>query len=135
MEQKFRAFDKSMGLHGRMVYLAGFVKYGEGWNGGDPKFKFYELYYSTGGFYKTEASRVVIMPFIGKMDKTEKDIYLGDILKVIGTKRVGEYITFVVYKDHGFTLDVNKTYFKDHCCITRTEKIGNIYENPELLKP
>ena len=41
---KFRAWHNVEGLR-KMYYLTGFLAYGEGWKGGNPDHKFYELYF------------------------------------------------------------------------------------------
>lgn len=148
MEQKFRAFDKSTGPHGKMIYLAGFVKYGEGWTGGDPNFKFYELYYSTGGFYKTEASKIVIMQTIGLLDILQTPIFDADVLSWTGSDGK-EFLKVVKWDPTKAAFQMANVYELQHekhwdiwhgideewLKKIQLKKKGNIYENQELLKP
>lgn len=75
-----------------------------------------------------------LMQFIGLKDKKGKEIYEGDIVKHAG------WVCKVVYGENGccFSL-VTKVGDTDLSVITEAaakhiEVIGNIYENPELLK-
>lgn len=82
-----------------------------------------------------------LMQFTGLQDKNGNDIYEGDI---VGENRVGlpvevvgkivfdtDYMYLVVHKENGgfeylteFFTSIQKAYV-----------VGNLYENPELLKP
>ena len=74
--------------------------------------------------------------YTGLKDKNGKKIYDGDIVKVFISGRW--WIAKVIYEYSGFTIDVtnNKELeFGRRGIIERfTEVIGNIYDNPELLK-
>ena len=74
--------------------------------------------------------------YTGLKDKNGKKIYEGDIVKVFISGKW--WIAKIIYEHSGFTIDVtnNKELeFGRRGIIERfTEVIGNIYDNPELLK-
>lgn len=81
---------------------------------------------------------LIIMQYVGLKDKNGKEIYEGDIVKVFnGTE--GEILTEVFLYDYGWRfkrIDNNEAWYfyqweNDE---TGIEIIGNIYQNPELLK-
>lgn len=52
------------------------------------------------------------------------DLYLGDKVRVKGTKKVGIYETEIINVLQGYTLKENKTYLSDNkCFISIIEKI------------
>ena len=64
----------------------------------------------------------ILMQFTGLKDRNDKEIYDGDVLSG------GIYLTYLVqwnFKDNGWNISNNTSRFGI---------IGNIYENPELLK-
>ena len=72
-----------------------------------------------------------IMQFTGLHDKNGKEIYEGDIIK----KEFGHW-GVIVYKSPSFEVTVSETqsslYTKEW--IKDSVVIGNIYQNPELIK-
>lgn len=85
-----------------------------------------------------------IMQYTGLKDKNGKEIYEGDIMKV------NEDLTKMFYiKEIGIVTYLRGQFYADEDCVDlsgfscladmggkfiRAEVIGNIYENPELLK-
>lgn len=76
----------------------------------------------------------VLMQYTGLHDKNGKEIYEGDIVKI---KYKDEDIGKVIYEHNGFSIDVtnmNKAYGRVSFVNNFMEVIGNIYDNPELLR-
>lgn len=77
--------------------------------------------------------RLIIMQFTGLHDRNGKEIYEGDIIKVLrgysgDDNRIDEHIAEVFWDDDGwYAYDLTDDRWKG------VEVIGNIYENPELL--
>lgn len=78
-----------------------------------------------------------IMQFTGLLDKNGKEIYEGDIVLVDG-KFIGQ--VFWNKFSCGFRYastpdtDIEKTHFLNTFAQSFYEVLGNIYENPEILK-
>lgn len=83
---------------------------------------------------------VIFMQFTGLMDKNGKEVYEGDVVRFgdLGEEGTGEFeLGAVVYEKAAFVLkrikpvkwiDWPSEYFED------CEVVGNVYENPQLLK-
>lgn len=83
-----------------------------------------------------DKEKCVLQQFTGLVDKNENDIYEGDIVNVqIESGRLMTYIVEWCEETMGFRLsstglcDYNRPYSADSM-----EIIGNIFENPELVK-
>lgn len=76
----------------------------------------------------------VLMQYTGLHDKNAKEIYEGDILKVYykGMSEVGYVEYDNDYCEYKIIINTDKDYFSLWKSID-LEKIGNIYDNPELL--
>lgn len=73
---------------------------------------------------------VILMQFTGLLDKNKKEIYEGDIVEMKGYhfSKFEVKVHLVRFTDTGF---FELWYFDDD---PEIEIIGNIYENPELMK-
>ena len=72
----------------------------------------------------------IVMQYTGLKDKNGREIFEGDIVR---TDEAG-WIAKVVYRRTSFVCIDNEGGFSTHCNWEKHEIIGNIYENPELLK-
>lgn len=138
-EIKFRAFEKdSFEEKGRMICAEDFMK---DWNLG-----FLFLNPST-----NPCNRLKIMQYTGLKDKNGKEIYEGDIAKVIDRtytdcskskiSSIDKLFGVICFEDYSFCLkcvggdnDGWKRLFVWLDENAEFEVIGNIYENPELLQ-
>jgi uncharacterized phage protein (TIGR01671 family) len=123
-EIKFRAWDKVMGKmkylndpHDTFTFFGGIAEY-------------YNLQNGSGG------DEYELMQYAGLKDKNGREIYEGDIVQLSDTNPVlfkvevilGRFGYKTIFK-HVDDETIAGSYFLEKCAV-----IGNIYENPELLK-
>ena len=91
--------------------------------------KFVRYYTEYTQMHEEHESDVVLMMSTGICDKNVKEIYEGDILRF--THERGDFIN----TDARIVVEIPKIYYMiDNPYNHSFERIGNIYENPELLK-
>jgi uncharacterized phage protein (TIGR01671 family) len=81
--------------------------------------------------YLRTPENVELMQYTGLKDKNGKEIYEGDLLSN------SEFIGQIVWDIGGFDWVKSNgvEYFIGNLKTTDIEVVGNIYENPDLLKP
>jgi len=120
---KFRAWDR---INKKMVFVSSisFKKSGEMW-------------FATPDYSPNGHNEIVVdgnlMQLTGLLDKNGREIYDGDIIKarnIYGIKKIGRYgkPTEICWNDEWGSWDARGILCEDKIVI------GNIYENPELLK-
>lgn len=83
------------------------------------------------GFVKTPEA--ILMQYTGLKDKNGKEIYESDILREKIGGKVFKYA--VIWNEECAAFgDDDGQHFNDDIDAKKVEVIGNIYENPELLK-
>lgn len=93
--------------------------------------------YGCSAEYINKAENCVLMQFTGLLDKNGKEIYEADI--VLYDRNIHKDIDTAKFKvvwakDRYVLQEINHKYYIDDVTWELVEVIGNIYENPELLK-
>ena len=123
---KYRAWDGKL-IHtvSELCWMQGGMKFygpgvGEGWIQGTVDIKkFPEL---------AEEATCVLIQYTGLKDKDDEEIYEGDIISISGRFQPGK-----VFDRLGCWF-VESGQELGYYCADDIEIIGNIYENPELIK-
>jgi len=74
---------------------------------------------------------IILMQFTGLKDKNGKDVWEGDLIKYYNDILIVEYDESTASFQMGFSSFVLD---QEVCSYDDIEVIGNIYENPELIK-
>ena len=128
-EIKFRAWDKKC-----------IEVYGTGMSYGEPEYFDDMLAFRFNHFESDNPSEIIYEQYTGLRDKNGKEIYEGDIIQDSTFKDRGSYIMAVEWEKEAasFVLTRNgwafRHYFYESSNPDDCEVIGNIHENPELLK-
>jgi hypothetical protein len=72
--------------------------------------------------------------FSGLTDRKKARLFEGDIVIAKGKKSIGDYITVIMFERGAFKLKRNDTYFVDSASLETSLRIGNVFENSELLE-
>ena len=89
-------------------------------------------------YYKGEIIKETLGQYTGLTDKNGKKIFEGDIVQYYGTYPLEVYIekghTKIRWYDTISTLNCNELFYGTDNFYGECEIIGNIHDNPELLK-
>ena len=114
-EIKFRAWDP---ISKKMIIPKEFIQLD----------KLYIGYFDESGYPKISED-FILMQYTGVNDKNKKEIYEGDVI----VQKHGEIKGVVRFRDGVFGVDTGKAFYP-FPAYKDIEIIGNIHENPELLK-
>lgn len=82
------------------------------------------------GAVPIEQSGLVVMQSTGLFDKNGKEIFEGDVVRILDEK-----LSKIYYSDGAFCVDILNGGTPLHAFLSEhLEVIGNIYENPEFME-
>jgi len=93
-----------------------------------------KVYNSENDEWHEPKTRYIIQFFTGLCDKNGKEIYEGDIVRSWYSRDMSGMDIVTVLTEVKFEVNYESSGFEIPF-LERSEVIGNIYENPELLKP
>lgn len=126
-EIKFRAWDVDQKS---MHEIAGFIQY----------MQFTEVHFGPSGFKIFPPEKVILLQYTGLQDKLKNEIYENDIVKITNYFNGIQKIGIVKMNDYAWCVECglgNKVSYVpriNSSDIGQINRIGNIYENPDLLK-
>ncbi len=122
---KFRAWDEKTDTIRKVEAIL--------WDGADVDYVAYE---DLNGEPNWQAD-FQLMQFTGLHDKNGKEIYFGDLITCEGhgDGKGGKAVTEIRWDEEEAQIDLPRHEDGSRYNPTKYEIIGNIYENPELLKP
>jgi uncharacterized phage protein (TIGR01671 family) len=91
-----------------------------------------DLSEGNGDFFEYNFDEVILMQYTGRMDKDDRKIYRKDILKVRDDYGETEFTGMVDFENGSFVVRNNSTT-SNHWTNYEVEKLGNIFENMELI--
>lgn len=124
-EIKFRAWDKER----KELLRVTLMDFPEWWVSCDQTYGQAPSsdYGERNSFRNEDTDRHILMQYTGLKDKNGKEIYEGDMVANTNKENFA-----VVWDELGWAIDNDKHHYTGWVP-ERTEIIGNIYENPELL--